>query len=736
MVSIMNVITHFCGKRQTQSNIGQHVKHSTIAKVLRLDKETFSRFAMCGKCTTLNYPAPDPKSITDQDNKCGYMAYHSSNCQPRDTKLYDKFISAKAAAAANSSSSSSNPVVFSWRPKYTYCVANIESRLREMFVQPNFRQNLNHWRALRPKLLASNLHYDIYTSELWEKWQTVETDDYNEEPFLQVHPGGEAIAFLLNIDWWQPFKRTAFSSGAMYLTILNLPPSLRHLKSNVIVLGIIPGGKEKDINMKSILQPVMDQITRLFKDGCKITKILVKAMIILVSCDQPATRKTVGYGGAGGYIGCTFCKIVYRYIKTNRKNKNGEPISVMCCPDDFGIGESRSVEEFLDSVYKYRDAKTAAARKRCRQNIGVTDTPLEPIITLGYDPLQGVGIDVLHAWWLGISKNIFKAAKGYGILTASVLLDLQRRMDRLEVPRDVGRIVTSLGTGSQFKGIEYKNMFVIFFPSLFFPFHSHIARLVALELSGDDCDEVSSQDGTDQEDNESIELDMEDTDDDEEEAYEMNDHDITDYHVVHEGKQINIVVLFFRIIVKLQTTVMPLLHPIIKKPTLEAGHETIYALMKMVRSFLTSLKLATNAHLVCHVPDNIKFCGTTSATKLFGLESMNGALGRMNRNQHIEASLMKRVTQSDRLHSVIATDAYMKDETLLVNEIFSKTATNPRAAAKTGDRLAQVDPNWIDTTVGKMMLGRWMNDISAGESTSFITCLFDIYINVVNNIVS
>lgn len=37
-------------------------------------------------------------------------------------------------------------------------------------------------------------------------------------------------AVMLNIDWFQPFKYTNYSVGAIYMTILNLPRHLRFKK--------------------------------------------------------------------------------------------------------------------------------------------------------------------------------------------------------------------------------------------------------------------------------------------------------------------------------------------------------------------------------------------------------------------------------------------------------------------------------------------------------------------------
>ena len=40
------------------------------------------------------------------------------------------------------------------------------------------------------------------------------------------------LAFMLSIDWFQPYERGSYSLGAVYLIILNLP---RHLRSIVIM---------------------------------------------------------------------------------------------------------------------------------------------------------------------------------------------------------------------------------------------------------------------------------------------------------------------------------------------------------------------------------------------------------------------------------------------------------------------------------------------------------------------
>ena len=63
----------------------------------------------------------------------------------------------------------------------------------------------------------------------------------NGTPFLQV-PGN--LLFMLNTDWFQPFKHTKYSIGVTYLVIQNLPRDIRFKPENIIIVSTIPGPKE------------------------------------------------------------------------------------------------------------------------------------------------------------------------------------------------------------------------------------------------------------------------------------------------------------------------------------------------------------------------------------------------------------------------------------------------------------------------------------------------------------
>ena len=59
----------------------------------------------------------------------------------------------------------------------------------------------------------------------------------NGEPFLSAPRN---FAFMLNVDWFQPFKHSLYSVGALYLVLMSLPRSERFKPENVFLVGVIP----------------------------------------------------------------------------------------------------------------------------------------------------------------------------------------------------------------------------------------------------------------------------------------------------------------------------------------------------------------------------------------------------------------------------------------------------------------------------------------------------------------
>ena len=62
------------------------------------------------------------------------------------------------------------------------------------------------------------------------------------------------FALSTNIDWFQPFKHSTYSMGAM-------PREERYSSENIILTGVIPGPKKV---MNSYLRPLVDELKQLW----------------------------------------------------------------------------------------------------------------------------------------------------------------------------------------------------------------------------------------------------------------------------------------------------------------------------------------------------------------------------------------------------------------------------------------------------------------------------------------
>ena len=120
-------------------------------------------------------------------------------------------------------------------PHKVYCYQTLMSSLKCLLQRPGFSDSCEHWRS-QFQSKNDDILKDIYDGRIWADFQTLEG-----QPFLSsLH----TYALMLNLDWFQPYKLTQSSVGALYLTIMNLPYNQRFKRENIILLGIIPGPSE------------------------------------------------------------------------------------------------------------------------------------------------------------------------------------------------------------------------------------------------------------------------------------------------------------------------------------------------------------------------------------------------------------------------------------------------------------------------------------------------------------
>lgn len=167
-------------------------------------------------------------------------------------------------------------------------------------MRPNFVSSCELWRT-RP--VHNGVYHDVFDGKVWNDFL-----EPNGEPFFLSLPHN--YGFSLNVDWFQPFKHTTHSEGAMYLTILNLLHNQRYLQQNVILLGIIPGPNEPKQNINSFLEPFVLELLKLWRGVILQTSngysIYVQAALLCCACDIPAVCGFMGHGVLKGCFGISY----------------------------------------------------------------------------------------------------------------------------------------------------------------------------------------------------------------------------------------------------------------------------------------------------------------------------------------------------------------------------------------------------------------------------------------------
>ena len=124
---------------------------------------------------------------------------------------------------------------------------------------------------------------DVYQGQIWKDFLKVNERDFLLAPYV--------YGFMLNIDWFKPFKHQEYKVEVMYPAILNLSREMQYKRENIVV-GIIPGPSEPP-TINSYLHPLVTELLKLW-NGVQLTihskgRHLVRAALLGV---LPAARKT------------------------------------------------------------------------------------------------------------------------------------------------------------------------------------------------------------------------------------------------------------------------------------------------------------------------------------------------------------------------------------------------------------------------------------------------------------
>ena len=96
-----------------------------------------------------------------------------------------------------------------------------------------------------------------------------------------------------------------------YILLLNIPRRLRYRFPYVLIIGVIPGPNEPSGIINTFIGPMVSELLEMWQ-GCWVGsgqfRKYIRAALLCLSCDIPASRKVCGIVGHSALMRCSRCK--------------------------------------------------------------------------------------------------------------------------------------------------------------------------------------------------------------------------------------------------------------------------------------------------------------------------------------------------------------------------------------------------------------------------------------------
>ena len=193
--------------------------------------------------------------------------------------------------------------------------------------------------------------------------------------------------------------------------------------------------------MHRVLRPIVDELSQLYL-GCKmrfppskgssIPRLkYIQAVLLLVCADAPMLRKLLGFAGHTGRNFCSKCECTPEQIRMGFSEDEKEK-------ETFSRIPRRTKELHRVHGNLWRSCRTEGLRAECLSTSGYLYSPFNDLVYC--DLIRYAVIDPMHALLLGLAKHLLQILTNMNILKKSVFAAIQKRMDRVRAPSELGRI--------------------------------------------------------------------------------------------------------------------------------------------------------------------------------------------------------------------------------------------------------------------------------------------------------
>lgn len=404
-----------------------------LRQFVDLKRDSFVKFAVCPKCASLYELENCTRQVGGQivSNICTYKPFRSKReC---------------GAALARKVILGSGKVLF--YPHKLYCFNSIIDQVEGLLKRPGVPEMCEQWRE---RQVEEDIIGDVYDGCIWKDFLKFKGTDFLNSP--------RNLAFAINVDWFQPFKRRNDRSvGVIYLVLLNLPREERFKWENIIVAGIIPELAKEPKSLNTFLAPIVDELQALWK-GVKLSTSLssiplkYRGALILASADLPAVRKLCGFKGHSAHRGCSKC---FKYFPGGFNEKTDYS------GFDRDLWPPRHNDSHRIHAERVRKASTQSKHEELATKYGVYYSCL---LQLEYfDAIRFTAIDPMHNLFLGTAKHVFKLWIKKNFLTKKELKNLEDKISSFDVGTGIGRLPHRIASNyGGYTASQWKNWTLIY----------------------------------------------------------------------------------------------------------------------------------------------------------------------------------------------------------------------------------------------------------------------------------
>ena len=409
-----------------------------IKNITGIHKEGVIDYVVCPKCHSL-FSISDCTNYNKEfiDKLCTHIEYPKHPHRSRRSKCNSPLM--KRVKISGKSK---------LMPRKVYQYRSIIDSLKRLTKRQNFLTSCEHWRK---RAVSENMYADVYDGAVWRDLQYI-----NGSPFLA---SPHNLCLMMNVDWFNPYKHSQYSAGAIYLVVMNLPRKLRYKFENILLVGLIPGPKEPALHINSYLSPLIEDLNLLFHGvtfqtpGSLLGYSTIRALLTCICSDLPATRKLCGFLSHSANLGCSKClKKFPAQSFSDKLDYSGF---------DCTNWELRSNESHTNKANLVKEAVTATARTSIERKYGLRYSIL--LSLPNFDVVRYHTIDPMHNIFLGIAKLCIKIWKTNDILRSCHFDMIQNKVDMIIPPLNIGRIPAKISSGfASFTADEWKHWILIY----------------------------------------------------------------------------------------------------------------------------------------------------------------------------------------------------------------------------------------------------------------------------------